>query len=227
MPSRPRPSSRRRPRQDRAQATCDAILTATARVLVKEGYDAASTNRIAREAGVSIGSLYQYFPSKEGLVLAVMERHRARSLSDFEAGLVQLASEPLPTALRALIRQVLAMKREDPKLHQMLHELMPRMRELGQTDPYEQRLFRLVRAFLAPRVGEIRPKDLDMAVFIIVHAVEALCIKAVADRPDYLTNPTFVDELSALLMGYLQPLIRDTPSAKPSRGRGRPATRPV
>ena len=50
-------------------------MEATARILIKEGYDQASTNKIAAVAGVSIGSLYQYFPSKEALVAAVIERH--------------------------------------------------------------------------------------------------------------------------------------------------------
>ena len=56
--------ARRRPRQARSRATVDAIVEGAARVLVREGYDAASTNRVAKEAGVSIGSLYQYFDSK-------------------------------------------------------------------------------------------------------------------------------------------------------------------
>ncbi|NTX07538.1 TetR/AcrR family transcriptional regulator [Myxococcus sp. CA040A] len=229
MPRRPPVSRRRKPHQDRAQATCEAILTAAARVLVKNGYEAASTNRIAREAGVSIGSLYQYFPSKEGLVMAVMERHRTRSLAGFEAELVRLASQPLPQAIRALVRQLLTTKLENPRLHQVLHELAPRMRQLGQVDPHEQRLFRLVRAFLAPRAEELRPKDLDMAVFVLVHSVETLCIKAVADRPDYLTNEAFLDELCALMQGYLQPAgatSRATPKKKMMTGRGRsPASR--
>ena len=61
--------------QERSRITIDTILEATARVLMKDGYDRASTNRIAAAAGVSIGSLYQYFPSKEALVAAVSERH--------------------------------------------------------------------------------------------------------------------------------------------------------
>ena len=71
---------RRRPRQARAQATVDAIIQATARVLVEDGYDRASTNRIAQAAGVSIGSLYQYFPSKEALVAALVETHVDRMM---------------------------------------------------------------------------------------------------------------------------------------------------
>ena len=67
--------------QERSRATVDALLEATTRVLLKEGYDRASTNRIAEVAGVSIGSLYQYFPSKEALVAAVIDRH-AQEISE-------------------------------------------------------------------------------------------------------------------------------------------------
>jgi AcrR family transcriptional regulator len=55
--------------------TVDALIEATARILVREGFDRASTNRIAEEAGVSLGSLYRYDPGKEVLVAAVIDRH--------------------------------------------------------------------------------------------------------------------------------------------------------
>jgi AcrR family transcriptional regulator len=55
----------------------DSILDAAARVLRKHGYEEATTNRVAEVAGVSVGSLYQYFPNKEALVHALIERHDA------------------------------------------------------------------------------------------------------------------------------------------------------
>src|SRR5208282_4089553 len=72
---KPQTNPRKLASQERSRSTVDALLEATARILVKEGYDRASTNRIAELAGVSIGSLYQYFPSKEALVAAVIDRH--------------------------------------------------------------------------------------------------------------------------------------------------------
>ncbi|WP_224371010.1 TetR/AcrR family transcriptional regulator [Hyalangium versicolor] len=205
MTRSPRVLPRRKPRQSRAQATCDVILTATARVLIKDGYEAASTNRIAQEAGVSIGSLYQYYPSKEGLVLAVLERYHAQGVAGVEAELVRLAEEPLPVVIKALVRHVLATKAENPQLHRMLVEQLPRLRQHSQVDPYTQRLFRLLRAFLEPRAREIRPSNLDMAVFVLVHAVEALTHAAVTDRPEYLNSEAFADELSELALNYLRP----------------------
>src|ERR1041384_4380995 len=75
MARRPLTNPRKQASQERSRATVDALVEATARILVREVFDKASTNRIAEAAGVSIGSLYQYYPSKEALVAAVIERH--------------------------------------------------------------------------------------------------------------------------------------------------------
>src|SRR5229473_2510951 len=70
IPTIPRKSAS----QKRSRVTVETLLDATARVLTKAGYDRASTNRIAATAGVSVGSLYQYFPNKEALVAALVAR---------------------------------------------------------------------------------------------------------------------------------------------------------
>src|SRR5262245_18451911 len=98
-----RTNPRKVPRQERARATIDALLTATARILVKEGFDRASTNRIAEEAGVSVGSLYQYFPGKEALVAALIERHIDEMTSLFASAFERFAALPLTEATRELV----------------------------------------------------------------------------------------------------------------------------
>ncbi|WP_163995939.1 TetR/AcrR family transcriptional regulator [Pyxidicoccus caerfyrddinensis] len=196
---------RRKPRQSRAQATCDAIITATAQILVRDGYDAASTNHVARVAGVSVGSVYQYFSSKEALVMAVMDRYRAEGLTDLEEGFARVSGATLREALQLLIRQLLATKAANPRLHQVLAEQLPRMRQLQQVDPYAVRMLRMVRTFLEPHARTLRPRSLDMAAFIIFNTVESLTHAALADRPEYLAREDFADELCALVIGYLQP----------------------
>jgi AcrR family transcriptional regulator len=196
---------RRKPRQSRAQATCDAIITATAQVLVKDGYDAVNTNHVARVAGVSVGSVYQYYSSKEALVMAVMERYRAAGLAELEDGIARMSGSTLREALRHIIRQVLTSKAANPRLHQVLVEQLPRMRQLQPVDPYTARIHRAVRAFLEPHAHALRPRDLDMAAFIVVSTVESLTHVALTDRPEYLTRESFVDELCTLVVGYLQP----------------------
>src|SRR5260221_954827 len=99
MARRPHTSPRKEASQDRSRATVDALLAATARVLVRDGYDRASTNKVAEAAGVSIGSLYQYFPSKEALVAAVIERH-TRGMMDLVRTSLRRVAQPPPRARR-------------------------------------------------------------------------------------------------------------------------------
>ena len=89
--------------QERSRLTVDALLEATTRVLIKEGYDRASTNRIAEVAGVSIGSLYQYFPSKEALVAAVIDRHTQEISEVTRNALVKAAARPIEVAAREFV----------------------------------------------------------------------------------------------------------------------------
>ena len=82
---------RKRPSQARSQRTVDAILKAAAQVFSRRGYAATTTNHIAERAGVSIGSLYEYFPSKDALLAALMEAH----IEEADAALSQAAAEDL------------------------------------------------------------------------------------------------------------------------------------
>src|SRR4051812_5682214 len=102
MPRRTLTKPRKEASQERSKATVDTLLAATARVLVKEGYDRAGTNRIAEAAGVSIGSLYQYFPSKEALVGAVLARHMDAMMNIVRESLVRVAVMPIEDAARQL-----------------------------------------------------------------------------------------------------------------------------
>src|SRR5689334_10513065 len=126
----PTTNPRRRPRQARAQATVEAIVKATARVLVEEGYDRASTNRIAHAAGVSIGSLYQYFPSKEALVAALVEHHQERMRDALDLALASGSSGSLTDRARLVVRGMIAAYRVDPQLHHVLCQEVPKVGEL-------------------------------------------------------------------------------------------------
>src|ERR1700741_1567619 len=127
MARRPPTRPRKNAVQERSRATVDAVLAAPARVLVKDGYDRASTNRIAAAAGVSIGSLYQYFPSKEALVAELLDRHCAEILSVLEASAARHAFAPVPEAVRGVVEAMVRAHRLNPALHRVLFEQVPRI----------------------------------------------------------------------------------------------------
>lgn len=197
-------SPRKTASQDRAKATVDALLAATARILVKEGYDRASTNKIAIAAGVSIGSLYQYFPSKEALVAAVIERHSGEMMEEIRASLLRVAGLPLDEAVRELVRVMIDAHRIEPKLHRVLVEQIPRVGSLEKIEQINEAGMALVRAYLEAHKSEIAVEDLDVAAFVATTAVEALTHVAVLQRPDLLERPSFAGEVSRLVIRYLR-----------------------
>jgi AcrR family transcriptional regulator len=193
--------------QERSRLTVNVILEATARILIREGYDRASTNRIAAAAGVSIGSLYQYFPSKEALVAAVSERHSHEVLELMRNALVKVAARPIEVAAREFVSVAIDAHRVNPKLHRVLAEQVPRIGRLENIEAINQDVYALIRGYLDAHRDEINVADLDVAAFICVTAVEALTHVAVLRRPDILTDEKaerFVDEVTDLVVRYLQ-----------------------
>jgi AcrR family transcriptional regulator len=193
--------------QERSRSTVDALLEATARVLVKEGYDRASTNRIAEVAGVSIGSLYQYFPSKEALVAAVIDRHTQEVSKVTRNALVKAAARPIEVAAREFVSVAIDAHRVNPKLHGVLAEQIPRVGRLENIEANVREGYALVRGYLEAHRDEIDVADLDLAAFVLVTVVEALTHAAVLRRPDILADGKarhFVDDVTRLVVRYLR-----------------------
>ena len=201
-----RTKPRKSPSQQRAQLTVAALLKATAHILVKEGYESASTNRIADAAGVSIGSLYQYFPSKEALVAAVIDRHMQEMMQLLRTALERVRGEPLEVATRELVRVMIDAHRVDPRLHRALVEQVPRVGRLENIRALDREAYALIRAYLEAHRDELRVADLDVASFVCVATVEALTHAAVVNRPDVLSDKAgmFTDEVTRLVVGYLR-----------------------
>ena len=200
-------SPRKLASQERSRSTVDALLEATARVLVKEGYDRASTNRIAEVAGVSIGSLYQYFPSKEALVAAVIDRHTQQVSQVTRNAVVKVAARPVEVAAREFVSVAIDAHRVNPKLHGVLSEQIPRVGRLQNIEALQQEGYALVRGYLEAHRDEIDVADPDLAAFVCVTVVEALTHAAVLRRPDILTDGKarhFIDDVTRLLVRYLR-----------------------
>src|SRR6185503_770897 len=152
--------------QARSRATVDALLEATARILVREGFDRASTNRIADVAGVSIGSLYQYFPNKEALVAAVVERHQQDIRQVIQGELEKAAMLPIEQGVRMLVAVAVKSHRIAPKLHRVLAEQIPRVGTLEKVETFNRENFALFRSYLESRKSELRVKNLELAAFL-------------------------------------------------------------
>lgn len=193
--------------QERSRATVGSLIEATARILVKEGFDKASTNRVAEVAGVSIGSLYQYFPSKEALVAAVIERHQQQIMQMVRSELAQVRAQPLDQAIHRFVAAAVAAHRLDPQLHRVLAEQIPRVGRLEKLETFSRENFSLFRAYLETARDELAVDDLELASFVCVTTIEALTHNAVLHHGKVLTGDrmdALIDEGARLVTGYLK-----------------------
>lgn len=207
MARRPLTKARKIATQDRSRATVDALIEATARILVREGFDKASTNRIAELAGVSVGSLYQYFPSKEALVAAVIERHQRDIMQAVRGELAQVMTEPVEIAIRKIVSLAVKGHRVNPRLHRVLAEQIPRVGKLEDVDVLNRENFGLFKAYLESRRDELRVDDLELASFVCVTAIEALTHNAVLHHPEMFSDKAMealIDAGARLVIGYLK-----------------------
>lgn len=197
---------RRSPVQGRSRDTVQAILEAAARIFAARGYAGTTTNHIADCAGVSIGSLYEYFPNKDALLVALLEAH----LADGEALLTATAAEVLaaphgdlrPT-VRRFVRAMVALHAQRPALHRVLFEEAPLPARVRQRlARIEERVTAQVAGWLGahPRV---RRREPVLAAAIVVHTIEALTHTLVVRGHGTLDVDAYVDEVVTLIAGYL------------------------
>lgn len=205
MARKPLTKPRKNASQDRSRATVDALVEATARILVKEGYEKASTNRIAEAAGVSVGSLYQYFPSKEALVVAVIDRHNQDTMRLVRSALSEVAGQPVQCVIPKMVAVAIQAHRINPKLHRVLTEQIPRTGQLENVEAFNREYFSLFRNYLENCSDTLRPKDLGLATYVCVSSMEAVAHNAVL-RNEKLSDEqaeALVNDASRMIVGYL------------------------
>ena len=124
-------SPRKSPSQERSRQTVERILDAAARIFHEQGYAGATTNDIADEAGLSIGSLYQYFPNKDALLAALTKRHITTTTSSLAAMIGKLPEDSgFNVILRAVVR-FLVEQHDLDDLHLLVMHTSPRTHEIN------------------------------------------------------------------------------------------------
>ncbi len=204
------PQPRKSPRQQRSQQTVETILQATARVLAQHGYAGTNTNLIAETAGVSVGSLYQYFPNKNALIAALHDRHDNQMLDVIDQALLGNPAATLRERVAAIVGASLHAHLLEPALHRVLEREFPLFDPPRDHSRADQDIHRRMRHLLELHRAEIAQQDRELATYVVLRIIESLVHAAALEPPAGFSPAQLEQAVVDAVMGYL-----GTPQAAP------------
>lgn len=197
-------SPRKIPRQARSLATVEVILDATALLLVDEGYAQITTNRVADRAGVSIGSLYQYFPNREALVSTLTSRTQARISDTLWHGVSPKRGPDLRTVVGAALHTTVSTYADVLPLCRALFEAESRPSSAQARGKVAPRWQAHMLDILDTHAGELRSDfDVEAGSFFMPQMAGSAIHAAIVSRPSSFTNGELERELNTMLSYYL------------------------
>jgi AcrR family transcriptional regulator len=221
MARRTTKTARKQPQQARSQATVNAVLEATVQVLEREGVDAATTTRIAEVAGVSIGTLYQYFSHRDAILDALQDREFERALGLMQGLLSDGNLERAPReTVTAVVKGLAAIYASRPGLHRLLAIEGLRVAKAERVHAFDMRIVGIVRHFLSATGAPIRRKNLEAAAFVAYQSVRATMLASLLERPPGLGEADLVEELADLVLRYLVRMPREPGPSRVERPPG-------
>jgi AcrR family transcriptional regulator len=197
----------------------ERILVAGARVLSERGYQEASTNRIAREAGVSPGSLYQYFPDKEAIVAEITRRLVSDFATAIAPALRRAATEQPPAATLSILGAALDALQQHAELLRAMVDRIPAVEQQEALQSVREHLTDLVHHTLAANRRALRDPDLERITWMIVELTQHLLVRYVLDSPP-VAREDFLAGTAQIILSFAY----DMPAPGREQRRARSAT---
>lgn len=194
---------RRRPKQERAKAKYDAILSAGLEVLRREGYSGATTAKIAKEAGVSIGTVYAYFADKDEIFAAFVDTRFVGIMDGIAANVSTARYETVETGIRDImtlgVRFTLMAK---PTLSAMVGHV-PGVYDGMMLQPIIEQVYEVAEEFFRAHDLVSTTEQARRVTYTLTGAVSGYFIRLVSEPELAYPEEEIVDELVALIMGYI------------------------
>lgn len=162
-----------------------------------------STNRVAQEAGVSVGSLYQYFPNKESLVNGLVERWSAGMGERLARLGAELAEAPVAQAVERIVQATLEEARSEAPLNRVVLMQLSRLGAIDSFERLHRRMADTLADWIAARRSELDVDDPSLAAWVIVATLDSVTDYALLTRPELLSSRRFARELEKLVLGGL------------------------
>lgn len=197
---------RKRPRQDRSRATVEAILGAAVDLLAAQGYARASSNQIAARAGVSVGSLYQYFPNKDAIVMALFERHARGIEHVVSTALADLRRQEVPVreGFRRMLRGFEALHEADPKMARAVDAHVDGRQQFTEIVRHREERFRQELAGLLRARADVRRGDHAIMASLLYDIVDAVTRSLTHGDARRFDRRRALDEATEAICRYIE-----------------------
>lgn len=192
------------PSQARSRETFEALVEACARLLRERGFAAVTTNHVAERAGVSIASLYEYFPDKDAIVAQVAERLVERVLARIAAGVPRVMAAGEDEAIRlwiALIHDTVAKERE---LVAVFQREVPYTNRLAAVQAIGEQLLALSRGVRERAGGFVRADFTDATLHLAINLVVSTILQCVLEPPRDVSRRALLDELAVRIEEWIR-----------------------
>lgn len=198
--------ARKKPSQERSKNTVEAILEATAHILSKSGFDALNTNQIAKIAGVSIGSVYQFFKNKNSIMEELFLRVSNENLELFLQAVEEMnGNKPeLRPIVSGVIHQIIESHEKKGLSGMLFLELLPLSVLLRRFQKIDEEIIPKILKLLEERGIRLRPEDPETALFVVLQAVRAVTSITLATKQNRSIRERIERELTDLCVTYLE-----------------------
>ncbi len=194
---------RKRPKQGRSASTVSSILLAAEELFTTKGYHGTTSDDIVRRAGVGIGSLYDYFPNKTSIALALLEDTSTAIAGDSRKIFVEYGAEPIESSLPKVIREIFyKYKRHKNILIRLVNEV-PELRSISEMYSIDRLIHRASRLYLQIYEGDYSGKDLRVVHEFLNLLFTASIKQYLAEASPPLTEDEFLEHLSQTILNYL------------------------
>jgi AcrR family transcriptional regulator len=198
---------RKKPVQKRAVETVEVIYEAASQVFSSRGYAGTTTDRIAKRAGISIGSLYQYFPNKQSIAAGLVERHAQEGRKRIEAVLNRgMENEiPIKDLLRQLIEVFVKSHEKDPNLFRVLMDEVPHSDKIGHDIRQLMEYYTGITESFIRGYSPVQVKNPTVAAHLVTMTIQALVHWYICYHYEELDREAFIEETTLLLQRYISP----------------------
>jgi len=198
-----REALRSRPVQTRSQEMVSRILDATAQVLTARGYDGLSTNRVAEQAGVSIGSLYRYFEDKEQLVEQLRRRVNDELLAELTESMIRSSElEPYAGTRTVLVTLVEGLERHRGVMRALI-DGVPMGSQANRLPEVERQLSQFARLGVASRLPGLPRAEIEARLYLAMGMTLNACLRIALERPPDLDRERLIDLVASMLLAGL------------------------